>query len=874
MIGQAVRWLHKPKHRAWLVVLGVAVFVQTPAGSAAMGDAARFLRLAPSARVQGSILEGATGLPVPEAIASLPSLGLQATSDASGAFAWSGIPIDGDYLATTILVTAAGFGTWTIQDVRLVPDDTLILSVELGLEPVTIVVPPPRAESPDFPSSQLSAALLDTVLDDQTTLPLPPTIRVRVTGDPYCNTSLPYTVQTVDFMEYAKHVLPNEWIPGWPYESLRAGAMAVKMYAWSIIAAGGRYADADVYDSTCDQVYNPAVQYTSTNRAVDFTWNWRQTRSDLHLVRDYYRAYYSQCVGAGLAGNCMGQYESSYMAYDGDTWDEIILYFYPGSILSPVWNPPGGFSLRFYGNGYADIDRVKIPIDAPPRPADVGAADFTLEWWMKALPGENPSPACTPGADTWINGNIIFDRDVYGSGDHGDYGISLAGGVIAFGAHNGTTGQTICGSANLANGVWHHVAVTRRASDGWLAIFVDGALDGAGDGPDGDITYRDGRTTAYPDDPFLVIGAEKHDIDYTLYLSYSGWIDEIRISTLLRYTAPFTRPGAPFTSDANTAALYHFDEGVGNTINDLSGAAGGPSNGTRYYGGVTNGPEWTDDTVWYVPPPTRTPTITPTLPPSTTPTATRTPTATATATRTATPTYTPTATPTSTSTRTATGSPTSTGTATATPTPTNTPTITNTPTPTPIFGDVSASHWAHDYIEALYNAGYVVGCSTSPRLYCPERILNRGESAVFVERGQHGAITDPPYPTPSTATFVDVVPTYWGFGWIESLWTDGFTAGCSSAPLAYCPDRQHTRAEGSVFFLRIKNGSSYAPPPGTGIFADVAPEDWFYDWAEAAYNEGILPACDTDPLSYCPNSPLDRAWAAYMMVQAKGIVIP
>src|SRR4030042_73327 len=356
---------------------------------------------------------------------------------------------------------------------------------------------------------------------------------------------------------------------------------------------------------------------------------------------------------------------------------------------------------------------------------------------------------------------------------------------------------------------------------GWRSMST-GRCVGAATAPDGDITYRDGRTTAYPDDPFLVIGAEKHDIDYTLYLSYSGWIDEIRISTLLRYTAPFTRPGAPFTSDANTAALYHFDEGVGNTINDLSGAAGGPSNGTRYYGGVTNGPEWTDDTVWYVPPPTRTPTITPTLQPSTTPTPTRPP-----------------------------------------PAP-----------PAPIFGDVSSSHWAHDYIEALYNAGYVVGCSTSPRLYCPERILNRGESAVFVERGQHGAITDPPNPTPSTATFVDVVPTYWGFGWIESLWTDGFTAGCSSAPLAYCPDRQHTRAEGSVFFLRIKNGSSYAPPPGTGIFADVAPEDWFYDWAEAAYNEGILPACDTDPLSYCPNSPLDRAWAAYMMVQAKGIVIP
>jgi hypothetical protein len=39
---------------------------------------------------------------------------------------------------------------------------------------------------------------------------------------------------------------------------------------------------------------------------------------------------------------------------------------------------------------------------------------------------------------------------------------------------------------------------------------------------------------------------------------------------------------------------------------------------------------------------------------------------------------------------------------------------------------------------------------------------------------------------------------------------------------------------------------------------------------EAAYNEGILPACSTDPLQFCPEDELDRAWAAYMMVQAKG----
>jgi len=192
------------------------------------------------------------------------------------------------------------------------------------------------------------------------------------------------------------------------------------------------------------------------------------------------------------------------------------------------------------------------------------------------------------------------------------------------------------------------------------------------------------------------------------------------------------------------------------------------------------------------------------------------------------------------------------------------------------FVDVPVGHWARSYIEALYYDGFVAGCQATPtRMYCPGNILSRAESAVFVERGQHGAIPAPPYPTPPSPTFSDVAASFWGFGWIESLWRDGFTAGCGTNPLIYCPNSQHTRAEGSVFFLRIKNGPSYQPPPGTGtVFTDVAQTAWYAGWVEAAYAQGILPACNTNPLRFCPDTPLDRAWAAYAMVQAKGITVP
>jgi subtilisin family serine protease len=227
-------------------------------------------------------------------------------------------------------------------------------------------------------------------------------------------------------------------------------------------------------------------------------------------------------------------------------------------------------------------------------------------------------------------------------------------------------------------------------------------------------------------------------------------------------------------------------------------------------------------------------------------------------------------TPSPTATASLTSTPTVSPTATASPTSTSTPTATHTPTATPVFEDVPFDYWAHDYIVGLYDAGYVAGCSAEPRLYCPDRILNRAESSVFVLRGQYGGVADPPHSAPDSPTFVDVASLFWGYGWIESLWTDGFTAGCSADPLAYCPEAQHTRAEGSVFFLRVLNGVSYEPPAPVGLFDDVDLGAWYAGWAEAAYNAGLLPACASGPLRFCPEDELDRAWAAYMMVQAKG----
>jgi hypothetical protein len=192
-------------------------------------------------------------------------------------------------------------------------------------------------------------------------------------------------------------------------------------------------------------------------------------------------------------------------------------------------------------------------------------------------------------------------------------------------------------------------------------------------------------------------------------------------------------------------------------------------------------------------------------------------------------------------------------------------------TPDTTFTDVPESHWAYGYIEVLYQNGYVAGCSLSPPKFCPARVLDRAESAVFVVRGVQGAGFTPQ--PPAEITFADTPSDAWFTKWTQQLWTDGYTAGCSTDPIRYCPARDHTMAEGAVFYMRMLEGADYEPPAAQGIFADAPEDAWYARWVEAAYSAGLYPPCQEEPEPRaCPLDPLDRATAAYMMALAKGLM--
>jgi hypothetical protein len=113
-----------------------------------------------------------------------------------------------------------------------------------------------------------------------------------------------------------------------------------------------------------------------------------------------------------------------------------------------------------------------------------------------------------------------------------------------------------CSGVTAQLGVWYHLAVSRDAS-GVRRFFVNGALVSTQTGSpaptDSSGLFTLGRPGDYPDEYF------------------AGYIDEVRLSSIARYTANFTPPTTPLPGGPNTVALWHLDEGTGQTFADASG---------------------------------------------------------------------------------------------------------------------------------------------------------------------------------------------------------------------------------------------------------------------------------------------------------------
>jgi MYXO-CTERM domain-containing protein len=180
------------------------------------------------------------------------------------------------------------------------------------------------------------------------------------------------------------------------------------------------------------------------------------------------------------------------------------------------------------------------------------------------------------------------------------------------------------------------------------------------------------------------------------------------------------------------------------------------------------------------------------------------------------------------------------------------------------FDDLPADSEVAAAANALFDAGITAGCSVTPRFFCGECRLSRGQAAALLARAARLSPLVPDVPS-----FVDVPPTHPFFSEIETLFAAGIAYGCSAQPRAFCPDADVTRAQVAILLARALRLPFEAV--AVAPFADVAA-----DAPGAPALAGLRAGCIAEPCDrardhFCPDSPMTRGDLAYHLARAFSI---
>ena len=220
-----------------------------------------------------------------------------------------------------------------------------------------------------------------------------------------------------------------------------------------------------------------------------------------------------------------------------DTYTMLDLHF------DVPWHPVAAFGNAKLSTAQAKFGSSSAVFDAASRIQTADAPDFdfsgawTVDLWVNNRNSAAASTIITKRADTGHTGPFM----IYNFGNGWIYLYMSSAGT--WDIANG-----LIFAESPSNSGWFHLAVVRR--------------------PDGSVhCYRNGvernslTPTATPWDNTapIVIGGDTNGA------AYDGWIDEVRLSNTARWTADFTPPTAPYTRDANTQLLLHFEGADGST---------------------------------------------------------------------------------------------------------------------------------------------------------------------------------------------------------------------------------------------------------------------------------------------------------------------
>jgi Concanavalin A-like lectin/glucanases superfamily len=204
-----------------------------------------------------------------------------------------------------------------------------------------------------------------------------------------------------------------------------------------------------------------------------------------------------------------------------------------------------------------DVDSFFAVPNSPSLAKNIGS-NLTVEAWI--------NPAVNIPDDAHTDGYIVVNKeDSYELGVRNDDPTAEETFQVALrpaDTSDGTAGSWGWDDSGVVIPAkkWTHIAMTWDGLT--LRTFVNGKFAMSFDwaGPDGNKgTVADGSSGSSGGLATLKVGRRGRGGD--IHSIFNGLIDEVRISKVIRYMeAGFAVPAREFAADADTVALYHFDE--------------------------------------------------------------------------------------------------------------------------------------------------------------------------------------------------------------------------------------------------------------------------------------------------------------------------
>lgn len=222
------------------------------------------------------------------------------------------------------------------------------------------------------------------------------------------------------------------------------------------------------------------------------------------------------------------------------------------------------------GLQFSGMQKATLPSTAL---SDIGTGDFTIEAWVKGEEGPpNQNMCILSNRASGQTGMMFFTHYLWGGSQYKMLGLQM-GGMNYLLVNNGDL------DGSFLDGTCHHVALARRGGD--LRFFVDGVYIGSR-------AVQGNPSVASPLED-LSLGSDPVSGNW-----FNGHIGLVRIWNVARSDEEIaTQANWIFAGDApNMVAEWPLNEGVGQTLANMSGADGYLGNSTATEGAD---PIWTNE---------------------------------------------------------------------------------------------------------------------------------------------------------------------------------------------------------------------------------------------------------------------------------------